>query len=227
LGAARRWQAVVVGCSRPTVPRGRAAGRCAGLSDVGGADAGPDDLSLGPGRDLPLGAKLPILKLRYALSDERLTAKSLGIVAIARPGQPRGGVMFSDEEAAYMKTQRLARLATVAADGQPTVDAVGFAFDGERFYIGGINLPGTRKHRNVAAGNRKVALIIDDLASVQPWMARGIKIHGVAEIVSRDGFFGPGDYLAITPEVSWSWGIVGASFQAGRFAPHKVAWPAA
>ena len=134
--------------------------------------------------------------------------------------------MFTPQERDYLQTQRLARLATVAADGQPTVDAVGFTFDDGRFYIGGRNLPRTRKYRNVDAGNRRVALIIDDLASVQPWTPRGIKIHGSAEIVERDGMFGPGQYLAITPVVSWSWGIVGTSFEEGRFKPHKIVWTA-
>ena len=134
--------------------------------------------------------------------------------------------MFTPRERDYLQTQRLARLATVAADGQPTVDAVGFTFDDARFYIGGRNPLGTRKYRNVDAGNRRVALIIDDLASVQPWAPRGIKIHGSAEIVERDGMFGPGQYLAITPVVSWSWGIVGTSFEEGRFKPHKIVWTA-
>jgi PPOX class F420-dependent enzyme/OxyR family protein len=82
--------------------------------------------------------------------------------------------MLTPEERDYLQTQRLARLATVAPDGQPTIDAVGFTFEGGRFYIGGHNLPGTRKYRTVDAGNRRVALIIDDLASVQPWTPRGI-----------------------------------------------------
>ena len=134
--------------------------------------------------------------------------------------------MFTPQERDYLQTQRLARLATVAADGQPTVDAVGFTFDDGRFYIGGRNLPATRKYRNVDAGHRQVALIIDDLTSVQPWAPRGIKIHGSAEIVERDGMFGPGQYLEITPVVSWSWGIVGTTFEEGRFKPHKIVWTA-
>jgi pyridoxamine 5'-phosphate oxidase family protein len=132
--------------------------------------------------------------------------------------------MFSKEELEYLQTQRLARLAKVARDGQPTVDVVGFAFDGTRFYIGGPNLPATRKYRNVRAGNRRVALVIDDLPSVDPWTPRGIKVHSTAEMLQRDGFLGPGEYLAITPVVSWSWRILGDTFQAGRFAPHRIQW---
>lgn len=71
--------------------------------------------------------------------------------------------MFSREELAYLADQRLA---TVDADGQPTVDAVGFAFHHDRFLVGGRDLPATRKHRNVAAGNTRVSLIVDDLRSV-------------------------------------------------------------
>jgi pyridoxamine 5'-phosphate oxidase family protein len=133
--------------------------------------------------------------------------------------------MFSEAEMSYLKSQYLARLATVSGDGQPTVDAVGFEFDGARFYIGGLALPASRKYKNVAAGNHKVSLIIDDLASVQPWKPRQIKVHGLAEIVDRAGRFGEKEYLAITPTVSWSFGIEkDENYQAGKFTPKKIVW---
>lgn len=134
--------------------------------------------------------------------------------------------MFSEAELTYLKSQPLARLATVSGESQPTVDAVGFEFDGTRFYVGGMALPSTRKYKNVAGGSRKVALIIDDLETVQPWKPRGIKVHGLAEIVEREGQFGRKEYLVITPTVSWSWGIEGENFQAGKFAPKKIIWTA-
>ncbi len=133
--------------------------------------------------------------------------------------------MFTEHELAFIKAQRLLRLATVAADGQPDVDAVGFVFTGDAFRIGGNKLAQSRKYRNVAAGNTKVSLILDDLASVQPWTPRGIKIHAVAETFAGEGQFGPGDYLIVRPLVSWSWGIEGASFRDGKFTPHKTIWP--
>lgn len=68
--------------------------------------------------------------------------------------------MFAAEELAFLRTQRLARLATVAADGQPTVDAVGFQFDGGQFFIGGHNLPASRKYRNIAAGSQDDAAVV-------------------------------------------------------------------
>jgi len=133
--------------------------------------------------------------------------------------------MFSEAEIAYLNSQHLARLGTVSSKGQPTVDAVGFEFDGGRFYVGGIVLPASRKYKNVAAGNHKVSLIIDDLASVQPWKPRQIKVHGVADIVERDGRFGHKEYLAIRPTVSWSFGIeADENYQAGSFRPKKIVW---
>ena len=81
--------------------------------------------------------------------------------------------MFSVQERAFLQSQPLARIGTVSTDGQPTVDAVGFEFDGARFYIGGHRFQATRKYQNVVAGNTKVSLIIDDLKSIQPWQPRG------------------------------------------------------
>lgn len=134
--------------------------------------------------------------------------------------------MFDDLERAYVASQRLARLATVSSSGQPDADAVGFEFDGERFFIGGRRLAESRKFRNVAAGNRLVSLIFDDYASLDPWRPRGVKVHGTAEIVQRDGRFGPGEYLAITPTVSWSWGLDADVYTDGRlsWAPRKQVW---
>lgn len=122
-------------------------------------------------------------------------------------GQRISTAMFSENEIAYIKSQRLARLATVNADGQPDAVAVGFEFSDGIFYVGGRYVKGTRKYNNVAAGRSKVALVIDDLETVSPWKPRGIRIYGIGEIVTRDGRFGDDDYLKITPTVSWSWAV--------------------
>jgi len=132
--------------------------------------------------------------------------------------------MFTENELAFMRSQRLLRLATLEPNGQPDVDAVGFEFDGQRFIIGGRNLPASRKYKNVAAGHHLVSLILDDLVTVSPWQPRGVKIHGVAQTAQMTGRFGPGDYLVVTPQVSWSWGIEGDQFQSGRTGPHKTVW---
>jgi pyridoxamine 5'-phosphate oxidase family protein len=132
--------------------------------------------------------------------------------------------MFSEQELTFLRAQPLARIATVDNDGQPTVDVVGFQFDGARFYIGGHQLQSTRKYKNIVAGHRMVSLIIDDLKSFRPWQPRGVRIHGIAEVVQRQGHLGPGSYLAITPVVSWSWGIEEAGSEQGRAGPKKIVW---
>jgi pyridoxamine 5'-phosphate oxidase family protein len=115
--------------------------------------------------------------------------------------------MFTQAEADYLNAQRLARIATVSGDLQPDVVPVGFEFNGEYFYVGGRDMTNTRKFRNVRGGQTKVALVVDDLASVNPWRPRGVRIYGTAEIVDHQGYAVKGKYFRITPEKAWSWGL--------------------
>lgn len=130
--------------------------------------------------------------------------------------------MFTEKENTYLKSQRLGRIATVSADGQPDAMPVGFEFDGRVFYVGGRNPTRTRKYKNVQAGNTRVALVVDDLVSVDPWRPRGIRVYGSAELVEREGQFGSGVYLRITPSVSWSWSVERPAFAGGRFDVNKI-----
>jgi pyridoxamine 5'-phosphate oxidase family protein len=114
---------------------------------------------------------------------------------------------FTEEEIAYLRSQSLARLATVSSDGQPDVAPVGFDFDGTYFYVGGADPARTRKFRNVRAGAGKVALVVDDLVATDPWTPRFIRVYGTAEIVEREGYMGRGLYMQITPTMSWSWNL--------------------
>ena len=118
---------------------------------------------------------------------------------------------FTEEEIAYLRSQGLGRLATVGADGQPDVVPVAVEFDGTFLWVGGSpEVTGTRKFRNVAAGRAKVSVVIDDMESVEPFIARGIRIYGHAEQpFERVGMVGPGIYMRITPTTSWSWNLEG------------------
>jgi pyridoxamine 5'-phosphate oxidase family protein len=54
--------------------------------------------------------------------------------------------MFSEKETEYIKSQRLARIATVSPqEMQPDIVPVGFDFDGTNFYVGGRNLLNSTK----------------------------------------------------------------------------------
>lgn len=120
---------------------------------------------------------------------------------------------FTSEEVAYLRSQTLGRLSTVSEDGQPDVVPVGYDFDGTYIYVGGHgDTVKTRKVRNVLQGNAKIALVVDDLASISPYAPRFLRIYGTAEVVERDGGFGQGTYLRITPTISWSWNLDGRPF---------------
>ena len=130
--------------------------------------------------------------------------------------------MFTAKEIDYFNAQPLARLSTVDAGMQPDTAAVIFEYDGAYFYIGGVKPKNSRKYKNVRAGNTKVSILIDDMESIEPWKPRGIRIYGSAEFIERDGQFGPGIYLRISPTVSWSWNLEGPSMVDGRFVPNKI-----
>jgi pyridoxamine 5'-phosphate oxidase family protein len=116
---------------------------------------------------------------------------------------------FTEEEIAYIRSQHLVRLGTVDGDGQPDVAPVGFDFDGTYFYIGGVAWERTRKFRNVKDGHTKVALVWDDLASIDPWAPRFIRVYGTADFVERTGLIGTGTYMRIKAETSWAGNLAG------------------
>jgi pyridoxamine 5'-phosphate oxidase family protein len=143
---------------------------------------------------------------------------------VAGQATRRVDLPYSAPEIEYLKSQRLARIATVSKKGQPEVVPVAFEFDGKYFYVGSHSQDiflRTRKYKSVRDGNSRVGLVIDDLESVDPWKPRGIKLFGTAEVVEHDGMFGPGKYLRITPQTSWSWGIPGPKMKKGKWS-HKT-----
>ena len=117
---------------------------------------------------------------------------------------------FTQAELDYLATQRIARLATVAPDGTLQVSPVGFFLNPDgTIDIGGAAMGRTKKFRNVAAAHR-AAVVIDDVASFDPWEVRGVEIRGSAEaIVDADppmrGF--SKEIIRIHPERIISWGL--------------------
>jgi pyridoxamine 5'-phosphate oxidase family protein len=132
--------------------------------------------------------------------------------------------MFSEKEIAYLDSQRLARIATVSSELQVDVSPVGFDFDGQYFYTYSSIMKKTNRYKNVAAGNTKVSLVVDDLETIDPHTPRGIKIHGIADIVEREGPYGKGLHLRIAPTKSWSYGILEPAFQNGHWTTTKMTW---
>jgi pyridoxamine 5'-phosphate oxidase family protein len=118
---------------------------------------------------------------------------------------------FTEAELAYLKSQRLGRLATVATDGYPQNNPVGFRIDPERgtVEIGGHELGASRKFANVRA-NSKVSFVVDDLVSVDPWRVRGLEIRGDAEALTGQTPWLPGfspELIRIHPRRIVAWGL--------------------
>ncbi len=121
---------------------------------------------------------------------------------------------FTLEEIEYLRGQRLGRLATVGRDGRPHVVPVGFRYNPEQdtIDIGGHGLAATRKYRDVLRDPR-VAFVVDDVVSVQPWRVRGVEIRGEAEALPVGGkTVMPAlddELIRIRPRWVRSWGLNG------------------
>ena len=87
-------------------------------------------------------------------------------------------------EIGYLGEQQLGRLATIQPDGSPQVKPVGFRYNPElgTIDIGGFAMSASQKYRNVRR-NGQAALVVDDIASHDPWRVRFLEIRGTAEAV--------------------------------------------
>ena len=113
---------------------------------------------------------------------------------------------FSDNELAYLRDGRkLARIATVGADGTPHVTPVGWSVSAalDAIDVGGRNLERSKKYRDIRRSGR-AAIVIDDLASTDPWRPRGIEVRGRAELVED-----PAPMIRIHADRVVSWGLEG------------------
>jgi len=116
-------------------------------------------------------------------------------------------------EITYLQGQRMARIATVGSNGQPHVVPVAFRYnpETETIDIGGHNGFAKRKKWRDVLNNPKVAVVIDDIVSVNPWKVRGVEIRGEAEMLMTGGqsivpSFDP-EMFRIKPKRVISWGI--------------------
>jgi pyridoxamine 5'-phosphate oxidase family protein len=94
-------------------------------------------------------------------------------------------VTFTDTELAYLASQPIGRLATVRSDRSPQVSPVGFTYNAEldAIDIAGYNMSASQKFRNVTRTGQ-AALVVDDVASVQPWRVRCVEIRGSADAIA-------------------------------------------
>jgi pyridoxamine 5'-phosphate oxidase family protein len=119
---------------------------------------------------------------------------------------------LSQAQIDYLATQRLGRVATTGADGKPHVVPTSFRYNADMgtVDIGGLRVSATKKYRDVKS-NPWAAIVVDDLASIDPWTPRMLEIRGQAEaIATGGGDLGPGfgeSFIRIHPEKVNSFGI--------------------
>jgi len=115
----------------------------------------------------------------------------------------RGATAFSEAQAEYLAENFIGRVATASRSGEPHVVPVGYEFDGSTIAFGGWNLTKSLKFKNLMANN-KVAFVVDDVVSTDPWKVRGVEIRGRAETVA-----GKNDVtmIRIIPLNIRSWGL--------------------
>ena len=94
--------------------------------------------------------------------------------------------VFTDKELDYLAGQRLGRIATVGADGQPHVVPTSFRYnpDSDAIDVGGLRMSQTKKVRDVQRTGR-ASIVVDDV--LPPWSPRMIEIRGTAEVLSSGG----------------------------------------
>ncbi len=121
---------------------------------------------------------------------------------------------FTAKEIEYLQSQRLGRLATVSANGEPHVVPVSFRHNAEldTIDIGGRDIAATKKYRD--AQHAHVAFVVDDV--LPPWQPRGIEIRGRAEVSPTGGkeivqSFAP-EIIRIYPTRIISWGLEGDAY---------------
>lgn len=118
--------------------------------------------------------------------------------------------VFTQREIEYLGSGLLGRLATVGRDGTLHVAPIGmFSHNTEldTIDIRGHGMTDTKKFRDVRRSGR-AALVVDDLASTDPWRPRGIEVRGRAEAVED-----PEPVIRIHPERIVAWGIDTGGFQ--------------
>jgi hypothetical protein len=74
--------------------------------------------------------------------------------------------------------------------------------EGDSIVSGGLDITKTVRYRHLRE-NPRATIVIDDLASVEPWQPRGIKVRGRAIVEDDSGR----PRIRIDPEVVSSWGL--------------------
>ncbi len=121
--------------------------------------------------------------------------------------------LLTPAEVAFLKSQRLGRIATVGAGDQPHVVPVAFRYNPETgtIDVGGHSGFARRKKWRDVQGEPKVAIVFDHVSAGPPRQARGLEVRGTAQLLMTGGEtilpgFDP-EMFRIKPSHVVSWGI--------------------
>ena len=112
--------------------------------------------------------------------------------------------VFTAAELDYLHGERrLGRVATVGKDGTPHVVPSGWIHNVEldTIDVTGRDLERTKKFKDVARSGR-AAIVVDDIASFNPFRPRAVEVRGRAEAIG-----GPNALIRIYPERIVSRGV--------------------
>lgn len=89
---------------------------------------------------------------------------------------------FKPHEIKYLRQADLGRLATIQRNGTPQNSPVGFTYNEQlgTIDIAGYQMSKSQKYQNISHNDR-VAFVVDDIASRDPWRVRCLEIRGTAE----------------------------------------------
>jgi pyridoxamine 5'-phosphate oxidase family protein len=132
--------------------------------------------------------------------------------------------VFTEPERSYLESNRLGRLATVGPDGMPHAAPLRWFYDhaSDTLILGGHeDFAATKKFRD-ARRHGLATLIIDDIASFDPFTPRGIEIRGRAETHTEGGeelgkalgvpYPLSSAWIRLIPVRVVSWGLEGEGF---------------
>lgn len=117
---------------------------------------------------------------------------------------------FTEQEIAYLQSQRLGRMATIDTKGDLHVVPVGFRYNPEEdtIDIGGHNIAESKKYRD-ALKHGRIAFVVDDV--LPPWQPRFVEVRGTVDAHSEGGKAINGNFrpelLRLTPTYIVSLGV--------------------
>ena len=132
---------------------------------------------------------------------------------------------LTDAELAFIKEQRIGRLATASPSGAPDVSPSLAIYRRSLgvFLFGGQGIERTRRYNN-ARRNPQASLVFDAI-SWDPYELKGLKVAGSIEVHVADDAVNLGamgiPLLVLRPERKWAWGFDEQAFdEQGQFRLH-------